>query len=222
MEVGMIGADRDDVQSSKFKNYKGEDGKTDRLGLVFPDEAYANGKKIYCGTKIHFEQKTKKYFICKSTDTDKQICCTTPYSGNKNSWRLGAVVVKYNLVKEDGKTKLKGWEVLPWAFSENVYNKLKKQDGKFPLNKFDIEIEYKKQGQFLNSEITPCNDSIWRKNPELMKKVLALYPAALEDVKGNLAKDLNIEEIKELLGIDTPGSQDAATDVSIGDVLDGV
>ena len=69
MAVEMIGADRDDVQSTKFKSYKGKEGQTDRLGIVFPDEAYNNGKKIYCGAMIHYEPKSKRfrleeYFFC--------------------------------------------------------------------------------------------------------------------------------------------------------------
>jgi hypothetical protein len=221
MAAEMISLERDDVQSNKFEKYTPKADRTDRVGILFPDEAYANGKKIFCGTKAHFDKKANRLFVCKSTSTNPEICCTTPYSGNVPSYRLGAVVVVYNLETEGGKTKLKGWKVLPWIMSEATWGKLKKQDTKFPLNKFDVEVEGI-QKKFLNLEITPCTSSIVRGNPEFLKKAMALYPAAMESAKNNLASDLNIEEIRELLGIEAPGSQDAASDVSIGDVLDGV
>ena len=219
--IEMFSADREDVQSSKFKSYKGKEGVTDRVGLIFTDEMYNNGKKIYCGTKIHYEAVNKKYFICKSTKEDKQVCCTASYAGNRPKWRFGAVLVVYDIQIKEGKPKLNGYQLLPWVFGEGTYNTLREVDSEFPLISHDIKLKCKNE-DFQNMEILSCNDSIWRKNTELQKKILTEYPNVLEDTKRNLGRDLNIEEIREILGLEAPGSKDAASDVSIGDVLSDV
>lgn len=210
MAVESFGMEREDIRSTKFKSYKGKEGQTDRIGIIFTDE-----KDMYKGAKIHYKDK---YFICRSTKTDKAICCTASYDKNKPKWRIGAVVILYDIQVKDGKPKLMGYELLPWVFGEGMYNTLKETHSEFSLGSHDIKLKCKNE-EFQNMEIIACNDSIWKKNPELQKKVLAEYPTILEDVKGNLGQDLGIEEIRELLGMEAPGSQDAATDVAVGDVL---
>jgi hypothetical protein len=213
MTVESFGMERDDIRSTKFKSYKGKEGQTDRVGIIFTDP-----KNIYKGAMIHYKDK---YFVCKSTKESKAICCTTSYEKNKPKWRIAAAIIVYDIQVKDGKPKLMGWELLPWVFGESMYNTLKETNNEFALISHDIKLKCKVE-EFQNIEVIACNDSIWRKNPELQKKVLAEYPAVLEDAKSNLGQDLSIEEIRELLGVDAPGSQDAATDVAVGDVLEGI
>jgi hypothetical protein len=213
MPVESFGMERDDIRSTKFKSFKGKEGQTDRIGIIFTDP-----KSIYKGAMIHYKDK---YFVCKSTKTEKAICCTASYEKNKPKWRIGAVVIIYDIQVKDGKPKLMGYELLPWIFGEGMYNTLKETHKEFSLESHDIKLKCKNE-EFQNMEVITCNDSIWRKNPELQKKVLAEFPTVLEDVKSNLGQDLSLEEIKELLGIETQGSQDAASDVAVGDILESV
>jgi hypothetical protein len=213
MAVESFGMDRDDIRSTKFKSYKGKEGQTDRIGLIF-----TSSKEIYKGALIHYKDK---YFVCKSTKENKAVCCATSYEKNKPKWRIGAVVVLYDIQVKDGKPKLVGYELLPWIFGESMYNTLKEINKEFSLETHDLKLKCKNE-EFQNMDVLACNESIWRKNPELQKKILAEFPVLIEDVKGNLGQDLSLEEIKELLGVETPGSQDAATDVAVGDVLEGI
>jgi hypothetical protein len=213
MAVQSFGMDREDIRSNKFKSYKGKLDQTDRIGVIFTDP-----KSIYQGAMIHYKDK---YFVCKSTKTEKAICCTTSYEKNKPKWRIGAVIIRYDIQVRDGKPKLIGYELLPWIFGEGMYNTLKETNSEFSLESHDIKLKCKNE-DFQNMEIIACNDSIWKKNPDLQKKVLAEYAAVLEDVKSNLGQDLSIEELKELLGVESQGSQDAATDVAMGDILESV
>jgi hypothetical protein len=213
MVVESFGMDRDDIRSTKFKSYKGKEGQTDRIGLIF-----TSSKEIYKGALIHYKDK---YFVCKSTKENKAVCCATSYEKNKPKWRIGAVVVLYDIQVKDGKPKLVGYELLPWIFGESMYNTLKEINKEFSLETHDLKLKCKNE-EFQNMDVLACNESIWRKNPELQKKILAEFPVLIEDVKGNLGQDLSLEEIKELLGVETPGSQDAATDVAVGDVLEGI
>lgn len=215
MTVETFGTDREDINSSKFRSYKGKGGKTDLVGFVFPEK-----KNAFCGAKIHYKER---YFLCKSTKEQKAVCCTTPYDGNTPKWRVGAVIVVYQLGKdpESGKQKLVNWEVMPWVFGETTYNKIKEIDSEFPIEQHDLKLKCTNEG-FQNIDITPTKKSIWRSNENLKEKILAEFASNMEDAKKNLGSSLNIEEIKELLGTETPGSEDAAVDVNIGDVLDGV
>lgn len=215
MSVEMFGTEREDIQSTKFKSYKGKGGQTDMIGIVFSDR-----KAMYCGAKVHYKDR---YFLCKSTKESKAICCTASYQNNKPKWRVGAVIVIYTIGKDPatGAQKLVSYEVMPWVFSETMYNKLKEIDSEFPLDQHDLKLKCTNE-DFQNIDVTPCKTSIWRKSEKLKTAIMAEFEAIMDDAKGNLGSNLNIEDIKELLGVETPGSEDAAVDVSVGDVLDGV
>lgn len=213
--VEMFGADREDIQSNKFKSYKGKQDKTDTVGIVFTDK-----KAMYCGAPTHYKDR---YFLCKSTKENKAICCTANYERNNPKHRIGAVIVVYDIGKdpETGNQKLRGYEVMPWIFGSQMYNKLKDLHSEFPLDQHDLKLKCVNEG-FQNIDLTPCKTSIWRKNDKLKEQILAQFPAVMEDAKRNLGSNYNIEELKELLGVETPGSEDAAVDVSFGDVVDSI
>jgi hypothetical protein len=214
MAIESFGTERDDIKSNKFKSYKGKEGETNRVGIIFTTK-----KEMYKGALIHYNDK---YFVCKSEKGGtKQICCTASYKGNKPKWRIGAVVIVYHIQNKDGKDRLTGYELMPWVFGETMYNTLKEIDKESPLESHDLKLKCKNE-DFQNMDIITCGNSIWRTNAELQKKVLAEFPALVEDVKSNLGQDLNLEEIKELLGVESAGSEDAAADIAMGDVLESV
>lgn len=211
MSAMEIGFDREDVKPQFFKSHKFKAGKTVRCGVVFRDE-----QKPFKATKVHFNQR---YYVCKSTKEKPAICCTHTYKGNDPRWRLGAVLVIYEISKKDGKDKLTGYELVPWVFSDKMYQKLNTANKEFPLKEHDILVSCDNE-EFQNLIIQSCNACFWRSKPELEKKIMEESDPLFEKVGSNLASDLSIEEIKELLGIDTAGSDDAATDVQLDDVLD--
>jgi len=100
-----------------------------------------------------------------------------------------------------------------------MYSKLSAADKEFPLSEHDIKLTCTNE-DFQTIDVTPCKESLWSGNEELKKKVLEEAENYFEDVGRNLAADLGISEIRELLGIDAPGSDDAATDVDLGEVME--
>jgi hypothetical protein len=213
MSVEAFGPDRDDIESTKFKKYRGKTGNTDRIGIIYEDP-----KKMFKGAKTHFKDR---FFLCKSDKNKKEICCTHSYENNRPRWRVGAVIVVYDLVVKDGKTKLKGYEMLPWVFSEKMYQKLSKADQEFPLAQHDIKLTCSNE-DFQTIDIQSCRDSIWSGSEEMKKRMLEEAAPLFDDVSRNLAADLSVVEIRELLGIDAPGSEDAATDVDLENVMDSL
>lgn len=211
--VETFGADRTDIESSKFKKYRGKDGQTDRIGIIMKDP-----KEMFKGLRAHFKER---YFVCKSTKQKKEICCLHGYEGNRPRYRVGGVIVVYDLVVKDGKSKLKGYEVLPWSFGEKMYQKLVEINKEFPLESHDLKLTCTNE-EFQNFDVFNCKESLWSSNPDLKAKILAEYETLIEEVARNLAADLSVTEIRELLGIDAAGSEDAASDVDLGTVIEGI
>jgi len=210
MGLVYFGDDNDEVKGYSFKSFKGRDGQKERIGFIWVDDP----KKIFAGVPVHYKER---YFVCKSTDKEKAICCTHSYENNKPRWRVGGVIIIYQM---DG-NKPTGYKLMPWVFTDKMYQKLKTAGQEFPLAKHDIWLTCTNE-QYQTMDINSCRDSIWQKKPEFRSKIVEESLSIKEEIENNLAQDITIEEIKELLGIEVLGSADAAADMSLGDVVEGL
>lgn len=213
MAIEEFGFEREDIQPSRFKKYKGKSGRVDRVGIVF-----AEGQSACVGSACHFKDR---YFLCKSTKEKKEICCLHSYEGNLPKSRIACILVVYDIVEKDGKKSLRGYELLPWIFSDTMYSKLRNMGKEWPLDKHDITLTCTNE-EFQNIEPMACKESFWRSKPELMKKIIAEASEMRKTLSRQLGADLSVTEIREQLGIDAPGSDDAAVDVNLGDVVGGL
>jgi hypothetical protein len=213
MAVEEFGFDREDIQPSRFKKYKGKVGRVDRVGIV-----YAEGQSSCVGATCHFKDR---YFLCKSTKDKKEICCLHSYEGNMSKTRVACILVVYDIGQKDGKNVLRGYELLPWIFSDTMYVKLKNLGKEWPFDKHDLTLTCTND-DFQTIEPNPCKESFWRSKPELQKKVIAEAAEMRKTLSRQLGADLSVTEIREQLGIDAPGSDDAAVDVNLGDVVGGL
>lgn len=218
MAVESFGTEREDIQGNRFKKLKMETDDDIRCGVLFFDEA---GKKMFLGVKAH-AKKDMKTFLCKSTKEKKEICCTHSYEANVPKYHIGCVVIIYTIGKDDsGKTRLKGYELMPWIFWEKMYQKLVSADKEFPLTSHDVKLKCT-NGDYQTIDVQSCKDSIWTSDPKLKAKVIEEGKALYESISRNLGADINVSEIKEILGLDVGGSDDAATDVDLGSVVDSL
>jgi len=210
MAIEEFGFDREDIQSAKFKKYKGKAGRPDRVGIVF-----AEGQSPCIGAPVHFHDR---YYLCKSTADKKEICCLHSYEKNIPTMRIACVLIVYDIAEKDGKKVLRGYELLPWVFSDKQYVKLRTLGKEWPLDKHDLTLTCTNE-EFLTIEPTPCKESYWRSSPQMYKKVLAEAEELRRGLSRHIGADLSVTEIREQLGIDAPGADDAAVDVSLGDVV---
>jgi hypothetical protein len=213
MATEEFGFDREDIQPSRFKKYKGKVGRVDRAGIVF-----AEGQAPCVGATCHFKDR---YFLCKSTKDKKEICCLHSYENNLPKTRIACVLMIYDIAEKDGKKTLRGYELLPWIFSDTQYVKLKNLNKEWPFEKHDITLTCTNE-DFQTIEPNPCKESFWRSKPDLVKKILAEAVEMRKGLSRQLGADLSVTEIREQLGIDAPGSDDAAVDVSLGDVVTNI
>jgi len=211
--IEEFGFDRDDIQPFRFKRYKGKTGKTDRVGIVFAD-----GQAPCIGANCHFKER---YFLCKSTAEKKEICCLHSYDGNIPKKRIACVLVVYDIAEKDGKRSLRGYELLPWIFNEAMYQKMRVIGKEWPLDKHDVNLTCTND-EFQNIEANPAKECYWRSDVKLQKKILTDAVKVRESLARQLGSDLSITEIREQLGVDAPGVDDAAVDVSLGDVVQNI
>jgi len=216
--VESFGAERKDIQSNRFTKLKMTAGDEIRCGVVHFDDA---GKKMFLGTKAHVKEG-QKTFLCKSTKERKEICCTHTWSGSDPLFHIGCVLVIYSLSKVDGKTKLKGFETIPWLFWDSMYQRLSTADEEFPLVSHDLKLKCTSDTPYTKIEIQSCKESLWKSSEDLKKKVINQAKPLFESISKNLGAELSITEIKELLGIEITGSEDAAVDVDFGSVVDTI
>jgi len=218
MAVESFGTERDDIQGNRFQKLKMKTDDEIRCGVVFFDE---EGKKIFLGAKVH-AKKDMKTFICKSSKDKKEICCTHSYEANIPKYHIGCIIITYILGKDaNGKTKLKDYELTPWLFWEKTYQKLVSADKEFPLVSHDLKLKCT-NGEFQTIDIQSCKESIWASSADLKKKVLEEAKPLYESLSRNLGAEVSVSEIKEILSIDVAGSDDAATDVDLGSVVDSL
>jgi hypothetical protein len=218
MAVESFGTEREDIQGNRFNKLKMKTDDELRCGVIFFDE---EGKKIFLGAKVH-TQKDMKTFICKSTKEKKEICCTHVYGANIPKYHIGCILITYVLGKDaNGKTKLKDYVLTPWLFWEKTYQKLVSADKEFPLVSHDLKLKCT-NGEFQTIDIQSCKESIWASSADLKKKILEEAKPLYESLSHNLGAEVSVSEIKEILGIDVTGSDDAATDVDLGSVVDSI
>lgn len=210
MAVEEFGFDREDIQPTRFKKYKGKAGRTDRVAIVFDE-----GQKPCVGARCHFKDR---YFLCKSTDEKKEICCLHSYDGNLPKTRIACILIVYDIAEKNGKKSLRGYDLIPWIFSEATYKKLNILGKEWPLDKHDLLLTCTNE-DFQTIEVNNCKECFWKSNDDLKKKIIAEADKMRPTLGRQLAADLSISEIREQLGIDAPGAEDAAVDVNIGDVV---
>jgi len=215
MAIEEFGTERDDIEPNKFKKYKGKKGNEDRVGILYPGDV---PKKMFKGAPCHYKDR---YYLCKSTKGNKEICCTHGYDGNTPKYRIGAVLVIYDMVMSEGKPKLKGFETIPWIFSETMYQKLKSADEEFSLSDHDIKLKCSNE-EFQTIDVTICKESIWRSNDKIKTRVMEEASQHFDNLAKQIATDFGITEIREQLGIDAPGMDDAAADVDLESVIDTI
>jgi hypothetical protein len=206
MAIEEFGFEREDINPGKHEKYKGKTGKVDRVSIVFDE-----GQQPCVGGKIHYKDR---YFLCKSTREKKEVCCTHGYEGNEPKDRVACVLVVYEI---SGK-KLQGYKVVPWVFGATMYKKLNVLSSEWPLDQHDINLNCTNE-DFQTIEPMNCKECYWRSNEGLKKKVLEEAKQVRAGLARAIAADLSLAEIREHLGIDGAGSDDAAVDVSLGDVV---
>lgn len=111
---------------------------------------------------------------------------------------------------------------MPWIFADAKYTKIQVAGSEWSVFEYDIKITCGNGGEdekFQKIELTMCRESVWLKKEEFKKKILDEAKPVWSWIKKNLAQNLSIEEIKDLIGGGVAEASDPTTTVDLDSVL---
>lgn len=211
-----FGLDNPGIKTSNFPRWEMVKGKEYRFAIAVEDIS-----KAFAGKKAHYYNK--KRFLCRSTPTKREICCTHEYGengkpANEAKWRFGTVVVVYELSAD--KKQLLNTQVVPWYFNDQVWNQLRSIQDEFPLDSVDLKL-VAVDPQMMKFTITNYKDCLWRKSDKLKQKVIAEAQPYLEALPKRVCSTLTVSEISEHIGLgDGTIAADTASGTDISSIVD--
>ena len=201
----QFGFEKEDIKGGVFEKFKGKKGETNRIGIIYTDP-----KAMFVGSKIHYKEK---YFVCK-----KGKCCEILGPAR---WRVGAVIIKYSTDKQGTLKKPFAFDVYPWIFGEQTYNKLKNANSEFPLATHDLKVTCENE-DYQTLTPTACSECVWISKDELKNMVLEQAKPMWDSLKRSIGQELSVEEINDLLGAPSAGGSDPSASIDLDSVLDKV
>lgn len=123
------------------------------------------------------------------------------------------------------------FEVKSWVFSLDKYRQLEATHSEFPLTKHDLSIIVT-DPTYHKMTFSPCRESLLstlkEKDPALFKQVVSAARDVHNSLKGDLAQDLTIDQIREKLSgevgspVGNASSGNFGSNLDVDDVLDDV
>lgn len=128
--IRTFGIDEDvtgnsESRASRMEFFRGHTGQEPQIAFV-QDPSY-----MFVGTKAHWAGR--QYVVCKGSDVNN-ICCRR---FGRARWRMGAVIFRYNAAVNEQNPR---GTIMPWVFSERVYNQLREANNSFPLSQHDYRV----------------------------------------------------------------------------------
>jgi hypothetical protein len=198
----------DNKYTSKNMRYKGREGETDRLSFVWFEGTVDGSPDLETAPKFIGAQRLYHpevgYVIDDGPEFNKISVAT---GGRPSKLAVATVVVQWptdrNGQIEKSRLSKGDFSVLPWIFSKDKYQSLKKTHSKFHFGAHDISVDCS-DGQYQKMTFTPERDNLLslflKKNPEMAEKVLAQTQEVINGIRRSIAQELTLDEFKERLG----------------------
>jgi len=219
--------ENDDSFQKSPSRFKGKEGETYRLSLVWwpmddnekPNLAAATPRFI--GAKRVYIAGAG-YVLAKSPEIVR-------LSGKPAKPAIATIVAKWPADRKGGLDKqafIRGEvDVMPWVFSQDRYDVLKRRHDEFPLGEHDITFACT-DTQYQKGDISPCRESLYAKvlgEPKL--KAIADFITAeiariAENINGEIARDMTPAQIREALGGESSAPVNVQPSADVDDLLD--
>lgn len=214
----------DEKVGKKAQRFKGKEGETYRVSFVWlPEDDDGNvqldGNVRFTGCERHYMNGVG-YFLHKGPEYAK-------IAGGPPKQAVATILVvwptdKKGRLNTDAFGRGEGYAVMPWVFSADRYDQLKRRHEQFPLTTNDITLACT-DTQYQKMDVSPCKDNLFRKLYESDKeKAKAIAAAILDEVRNisktlrtDMARELTLDQIREKMGgsTSTPVTGAAAGDV---------
>jgi len=218
MEFGF--GSGDEGFQNKASRYKGKEGRTDRLSLVWwpvDDDGKPNlGAKSprFVGANRGYK-KGVGYFLVKGPEYAKL---------GRPKKAIATIVVKWPSDNDgtlDRDRLTSGFQVLSWTFSKIRYDQLARLHNEWSLGEHDFLFACE-DTQYQKGTLTPCKESVFRSIME-NEKAAPIQAKIAADIRTDLARDLSLDEIREKAGMDSPSITGASVDAGVvDDLLDSI
>lgn len=205
MEFGF--GENDSKVTTRTLRYKGEAGNTDRLSFVWwADDDLSASSPRFVGAKRHYVQGVG-YFLNKGPEYTK-------IAGGPPKLQVATIVAVWPTDREGNidKAHLSKVQVLPWTFSADKYETLKRRHNQFHVGKHDI-LATCTDSNFQKMDFSPCTESLYAtllasdkdSAKSIVDKIQSETAEIAETIQGIIARDYSIEQIREKLGGGSPG-----------------
>lgn len=231
---------------SRSKKFKGEKGKTYRIGFVWWEGMDAdNFGASNLVPKEGEEDKLTPKFIGGPRNYHKDVGYVlnkgpeyTALLGENPRMQIATIIVSWPLGhngQPDKDSLFSGMpEVMPWIFSQDKYEKLKKMHGSgYWMHDHDVQVDCE-DTQFQKFNFLPAKQNIFKemlksnneKGKEIAQHIINQVRRMAPNLGREIGQDLTLEQLKEKLGISSGGpvgnvvSSDSDVDSMLGSMLD--
>lgn len=218
----------DEKIGRKVQSFKAKENETYRMSFVWFS---ADGKPRFTGCERHYLQGVG-YFLHKGPDFAR-------LAGGPPKQAVATIIVLWptdnrGRLNADAFKRGEGYQIMPWVFSADKYDIIKRRHDSFPLQDHDLTVHCPAGGaQYQKLDISPENDSLYQKLAKsendkaktLAKTIMTEVDELAKNLRTILARDLTLDQIREKIGgAGAVGGPAAATgenmDVLIGGLLD--
>ena len=232
---------------SRAEKFKAEKGKTYRIGFAWwegmeGDDDFTVDKMTpaneedttltpkFIGAPRHYVQGAG-YIINKGPEYTQLI-------GAAPKMMVATIVVSWALGKNGQPSKDSLFssmpDVMPWIFSQDKYEKLKKQHLMgYPMHDWDVQIDCE-DATYQKFNFLPAKQNIFKEmlkstneqGQEVAKHIVERVRALAPNLEREIGQNLTIEQLKEKMGVESSGpvgnvvAGDADVDNLLGSMLD--
>jgi hypothetical protein len=237
MEIaGVFGfGNGDEVVGQKFKAFKGEAGRTNRVSFVwFPIKEgkfdLTAATPSFIGNQTHYLPNVG-YIINKGPEYTKIA------GGEAPKLRIGAIIAVWptdKLGNLQNDRVMSEFEVMPWIFSGDKFNQLKSIHGEFGFGSHDLKLNCS-DATFQKMTFSPTSDSVLakfnnayatnEKAKAVIDKLVASVQALIPKMPGNIGREMTIQQIREKLaggGAGGPAAPNVGGDAVAGGAVDSI
>lgn len=225
----------DENIGERSKRFKGETGRGYRVSFVWFDSYNEDGTPAE-GANLQFTQCQRIYKegVGYIAITDANRAAMTKLTGGTPKQQIATVICAWPCDKDGDLDAVsfksgKGWKVQPWCLSPMKYKTIGQNHKRFSLVKHDLSMLCS-DGQYQKMTFTPEGENLLlkylnAKNEDIRAvahKILAEARGVAENIHGELARTMTVDEVREKLGGEMSSPTGNHTDQNVDSMLDGI
>jgi hypothetical protein len=201
--------DGDSKIGQKTKRFKAKEGETYRVSLVWVeanDDGSPNfdGKVMFTGCERHYIQGVG-YFLHKGPEFAR-------IAGGPPKQSVATIIALWptddrGRINQEALKKGEGIQTMPWTFSAERYDQIKRRNDHYPLTENDLllsctDTQYQKMdvsnvpGNLFRKMLTGDN----KRGNELGAAILSQAQEIAQTIRTDMARELTLEQLREKMG----------------------